>query len=187
MSYLVDQAIALRIIYLLVTPINKYDAFKYGIIDKDGTPIKKISALKTNAEKESYTMLHRLVLRIKKMLAILPAGRSMMMSIAAAYMLVKENTELDPDTAMQLFAEQLNHIEEYGLDPEVLDEVTSLLEDGEIANVTAGIEPNTPRIKPKKIKVKLVSGPLSQKFITPSVNESTIYYNTSTLQMFMVE
>ena len=190
MGYLIDQAIALRIIYLLVKPIPEWDAFKYGIIDKDGNFLKKASQLRTTSEKDSWTMLHRLVLRIKKLLAVLPAGRSMLVSFAAAYLLVKENSQLDPDDAMTLFAEQLNHIDDHGMDDELLEEFKAMmkeLDEEGIANVTAGIEPTTPRIKPKKLKVKKISGPTSRKFITPSINESVIYFDSTTQQFFMVD
>ena len=65
----VDLVITYRVIKLLVTPFNKQEAFKYGIIDKDGKVLRKYRTLKTTAEKKSYTILHRFVFNLKRVLA----------------------------------------------------------------------------------------------------------------------
>ena len=64
----VDLVITYRVVKLLVTPFNKQEAFKYGIIDKDGKVLRKYRTLKTTAEKKSYTILHRFVFNIKRIL-----------------------------------------------------------------------------------------------------------------------
>ena len=46
---IVDNLIAFRILYMLVTPFEKTDAFKFGIIDKDGKP-HSFSLDKTSAD-----------------------------------------------------------------------------------------------------------------------------------------
>ena len=65
----VDLVITYRVIKLLVTPFNKQEAFKYGIMDKDGKVLRKYRTLKTTAEKKSYTILHRFVFNLKRVLA----------------------------------------------------------------------------------------------------------------------
>ena len=40
-SRLVDTLITYRVIKLLVTPFDRQEAFKQGIIDKDGNVLKK--------------------------------------------------------------------------------------------------------------------------------------------------
>ena len=62
----VDLIITYRVVKLLATPFEKQEAFKYGIIDKDGKVLRKFRTLKTTAEKKSYTMLHRFVLNLKR-------------------------------------------------------------------------------------------------------------------------
>ena len=47
----IDLLITYRVVKLLVTPFEKQEAFKYGIIDKDGNVLKKNKTLKT--EKKS--------------------------------------------------------------------------------------------------------------------------------------
>ena len=56
-----------QFIRLLVTPFNKTDAFKQGIIDKDGKYLKKQKDLLTTDEKKASTLFHRLVFNIKKL------------------------------------------------------------------------------------------------------------------------
>ena len=61
-----DNLLAFRILYMLVTPFEKTDAYKFGIIDKDGNALKKSKDLKTSKEKDSYTNLTRLVFSLKQ-------------------------------------------------------------------------------------------------------------------------
>lgn len=91
MSRVVDNLIAFRMLYMLVTPFDQTDAFKFGIIDKEGVALKKSKDLKTTAEKDSYTNLHRLVFSLKRLLGKVPGGKSQLASIVAAYWLIKES------------------------------------------------------------------------------------------------
>ena len=70
----VDLVITYRVIKLLVTPFNKQEAFKQGIIDKDGNVLRKYRTLKTTAEKKSYTILHRFVFNLKRILSKVGLG-----------------------------------------------------------------------------------------------------------------
>ena len=70
----VDLVITYRVIKLLVTPFNKQEAFKQGIIDKDGNVLKKYRTLKTTAEKKSYTILHRFIFNLKRILSKVGLG-----------------------------------------------------------------------------------------------------------------
>ena len=70
----VDLVITYRVIKLLVTPFEKQEAFKQGIIDKDGKVLRKYRTLKTTAEKKSYTILHRFVFNLKRILSKVGLG-----------------------------------------------------------------------------------------------------------------
>ena len=70
----VDLVITYRVIKLLVTPFNKQEAFKQGIIDKDGNVLRKYRTLKTTAEKKSYTILHRFIFNLKRILSKVGLG-----------------------------------------------------------------------------------------------------------------
>lgn len=87
----VNTLIAFSIIRMLVTPFEETDAFKFGIIDKNGKPLKKMKDLSSSQERDSYSPLHRLVFNLKKLLAKIPGGNSKLASLAAALWLVKEN------------------------------------------------------------------------------------------------
>ena len=52
-SRAVDALITYRIIKLLVTPFERQEAYKYGIIDDKGKVLKKAKTLKTEREKKS--------------------------------------------------------------------------------------------------------------------------------------
>lgn len=90
MSKSIDNIIAFKILYMLVTPIEKTDAFKLGIVDADGKQLKKMKELKSSEERDAYTNLTKLVFNLKKLLAKVPGGTSQFASLVAAYWLVKE-------------------------------------------------------------------------------------------------
>ena len=75
----------------LVTPFEKTDAFKLGIIDKNGKILKKRRDLE-GKEKEAYTLSDTLVWNIKKLIGKIPGGKSKIASYAAALFLIKEQT-----------------------------------------------------------------------------------------------
>jgi hypothetical protein len=102
MSVLIDNAIAYRILKLLVTPFNKSDAFKYGIIDDSGKVLRKANTLTKSYEKNSYTYLHRLVFNLKRLLKKLPGGDTYTKNLIAAYMLIKESYITDNAEDMEV-------------------------------------------------------------------------------------
>ena len=105
-----DLYYTFRFLKILVTPWEKMDAFKHGIVDKEGNILKKASELKTSDEKSSYTMFHRLVFNIKKLLNKLPLGRTRIASYAAALYLIKEETGMSEKGLQKIF-ERLEDVE----------------------------------------------------------------------------
>src|SRR6056300_1935999 len=91
----VDLLIAYRVIKMLVTPFERQDAYKYGIIDKDGNVLKKYNTLKGTNEKRAYTMLHRFVFNLKRILAKVGIRGSLGSFAVAAALLLKENKEYE--------------------------------------------------------------------------------------------
>ena len=95
----VDGALNLYFIYkflrILTTPFASTEAFKLGIIDEKGKILKKKSRLKTIAEKDAYTMMHRLVWKLKRLMEKVPFGKSRLASYAAALWLIKEEKKFD--------------------------------------------------------------------------------------------
>lgn len=103
MSNLIDNAIAMRVLWMLTTPFERTDAFRLGIIDKTGKEIKPISQLNTEAENQAYTYLHRLVFRLKRIINKVPLENKNFLSFAAAVALVKEGVEYDEDILEELY------------------------------------------------------------------------------------
>jgi len=89
----VDLLIAYRVIKMLVTPFERQPAFKYGIIDKDGNVLQKYRTIKGTAEKRSYTVLHRFVFNLKRILAKVGIKGKLGSFAVAAALLLKENKE----------------------------------------------------------------------------------------------
>lgn len=89
----VDSLITYRILMLLTTPFVETDAYKLGIIDAKGKELKRMSQLNTVAERDAYTLLHRLVFRLKRIIEKVPLENKKLLSFAAALALIKEQWE----------------------------------------------------------------------------------------------
>jgi len=92
-SRAIDLLITYRIMKLLVTPFDKQEAFKYGIIDKQGKVLKPWRTLKGSKEKSSYTMLHRFVFNLKRILQKVGLGGKLGTFAVALATLIRENKE----------------------------------------------------------------------------------------------
>ena len=90
-SRAVDLIITYRVVKLLVTPFEKQEAFKFGIIDKDGNVLKKFRKLKTEKERKAYTMLHRFVFNLKRILKRVGLGSKLASFAVALGLLIKED------------------------------------------------------------------------------------------------
>lgn len=136
MGQLVDNLITLRILKLLTTPFTKMKAYELGLIDENGNRIKAHKDMSTS-ERNEFTLLHRLVFRLKRLLAKVPGGRSQLGSYIAALALIKEQYEKGEDFKDDTLLESVL------LKGEVLNE--------EIPNVTgAGVSTDVPVIRRKK-------------------------------------
>jgi hypothetical protein len=91
----IDLVITYRIIKLLVTPFERQEAYKQGIIDKDGNVLKKYRTLKTTKEKQSYTILHRFVFNLKRILKRVGLGGRLGSFAVALALLLRENKEYE--------------------------------------------------------------------------------------------
>ena len=87
----IDLFVTYRFLKLLVTPFDKQDAFKFGIIDKDGKVLRKARSLRLGKEKRAYTLLHRLVFNFKRILGKVGLGGRFGTYAAAAVALLKES------------------------------------------------------------------------------------------------
>ena len=100
-----DFFYALRFLRLLTTDWKDTNAFKFGIVDDAGKVLKKAKDLKTSEEKATYTVFHRLVFNLKRLLNKVPGGKSKLASYASALFLIKENTKLGDDSIIAVISE----------------------------------------------------------------------------------
>ena len=91
MSRFVDSVIAYRILRMLTTPFEETDAYRLGIIDAKGKELKRMRDLNSVDEKDAYTVLHRMVFRLKRIVEKVPVENKKLASFAAALALIKEH------------------------------------------------------------------------------------------------
>ena len=91
---IVDIFLIYSFLKRLVTPFEEWDAYKLGVIDKDGNIILKAKDRNTVEQRSAFQKFDLLVLKLKKLLAKVPGGNSRIASFAAALWLVKEHDEL---------------------------------------------------------------------------------------------
>jgi hypothetical protein len=106
-----DLFYAFRFLKLLTTPWDKMSAYELGVIDGTGKVLKKPSE-RTNEDKAAYTVFHKLVFNVKRLLGKLPFGQTKLASYAAALFLIKEHTGMSEDrirkTIEQIFDEPID-------------------------------------------------------------------------------
>ena len=131
MGRAIDLFVTYRFIKLLVTPFEKTDAYRLGIIDADGKRIlepgttNKPTTLRTVEEKSAYTVLHKLVFNIKKIFAKVPGLRTKLGTYAAALFLLKDTFKEsvdDPDIFEKEFMKYLKE-QGYEIDDTISEEV----------------------------------------------------------------
>lgn len=100
-----DLTYTFRFIRMLVMRWENWDAYKMGIIDKEGKRIKE-KKIETSEEKASYTPFIRLCANIKRLVSKVPGGGSKLGSFAAALFLIKEKYNLN-DTHLKKILEEV--------------------------------------------------------------------------------
>lgn len=111
MSRIADGLIAYRILKMLVTDFKDTDAYKLGIIDDKGKNLIKTTKLSTGEQKNAYTVLHKLVFNMKKIINKLPGGESKLKSMVAALFLIKEqHAQGGRAPTRMIMEERFNHL-----------------------------------------------------------------------------
>jgi len=126
MGRAIDLFVTYRFLKILTTPFDKQEAFKLGIIDKDGNRIipqekgwaKKTKAppLETVEEKEAYTILHKLIFNIKKLFNKVPGLRTKVGTYAAALYLLKDTFKESVDDPDMFEKEFMKYLKEEGVE-----------------------------------------------------------------------
>ena len=127
MGRAIDLFVTYRFLKILTTPFDKQEAFKLGIIDKDGNRIipqagpgwsktTKAPPLETVKEKESYTILHKLIFNIKKIFSKVPGLGTKVGTYAAALFLLKDTFKESVDDPDMFEKEFIKYLKEEGVE-----------------------------------------------------------------------
>lgn len=90
MNQVIDLAITYKFLKNLVTPFEKWPAYKLGLIDKDGNIIKQKRDRLKQEEKDALGYFDVVTLNLRKLLGKLPGGQSAIATYAAALLLLRE-------------------------------------------------------------------------------------------------
>ena len=122
MGRVIDAVIAYRVLKLLVTPFNKTQAYKMGIVDDKGKVlIKSKDFLKTFSSQElpkarkAYTMLIRFVFNLKRLLSKVGVRGPLSTAAAAAIAFFKEENGQNLEVEKVVY----KHLKENGFEFEV--------------------------------------------------------------------
>ena len=95
MNQTIDLFITYKFLKNLVTPFERWPAYRLGIIDKDGNVLKARKERLSQQERDAFGYFDVVTLNLRKLLGKLPGGRSTIASLAAAYLLLKEYPQKD--------------------------------------------------------------------------------------------
>ena len=115
MSRVIDALVAYRVLKLLVTPFEKTQAFKFGIIDAKGKVLKKSKQIKDPKERNAYTLLIRFVFNLKRMLSKIGIRGPLGSSAAAALAFFKEEHGDNPEVEKEVY----KYLKEQGFEFEI--------------------------------------------------------------------
>jgi len=108
---IIDIFLVYQFLKRLVTPFNKTKAYELGLIDANGKLLRKA---KTTEEQRAMGYFDRLVFNLKRLLALVPGGKTVLASYVAALLLLKEKNERlvdDENYLAEQFKNQMNVVD----------------------------------------------------------------------------
>ena len=96
---IVDLFLVYQFIRRLAAPFESWDAYKQGVIDKDGKVLVKKKD-RNPEQKKAWGTFDVMVANLKKLLAKVPGGSSKIASYAAALYLIKEWNHFSEDSLL---------------------------------------------------------------------------------------
>lgn len=140
----VDIFLLYSFIRRLVTPFDKWKAFKDGTIDAKGNVLVKRKNLSGNA-KSNFGLFDILILNLKKLLAKVPGGSAKLATFAAALFLLKEEKNINETNIDQYISELPTLLESHWNEAKVLME-----NEGSAPPIANSSSPNIARKNDKK-------------------------------------
>tara|TARA_B100001109_G_C18732248_1_gene412538 strand:- start:135 stop:719 length:585 start_codon:yes stop_codon:yes gene_type:complete len=156
-----DLFYAFRFLKLLVTPFEKTEAYKLGIVDKDGKRTKL--KLMHDKEKSAYTVFHRLVFNIKRLLGKIPGGKSVVARYGAALFLIKEHTGMSEKAILDALEKFLDE----DLSSEVIEENTWYQQDDKLVPGTYMLTTDVASVKTGNIIANKKNKIVVEDFLPP--------------------
>ena len=123
----IDFLITYRVVKMLVTPFEKQEAFKFGIIDEKGKVLRKYKSLKTAKERKSYTLLNRFVFNLKRILQKVGLGGKLGSFAVALALLIKEDKSFATHKTL-IESTVIKYLKDENLFEEMLNEVREIPE-----------------------------------------------------------
>ena len=113
MSRLVDNLITLRMLRLFTVKYEETDAYKLGIINDKGEQLIKMGNFVRREQQDAYTLLHRLVFRLRGLIEKIPFVKSRLANYAAALILISEKIVKEEEffETDDVLLEKLDHAE----------------------------------------------------------------------------
>lgn len=113
MSKLVDNLITLRMLRLFTVDYKETDAYRLGIINEKGEQLISMRNFTTRDQDTAYTLLHRLVFRLRGLLERVPFVKSRLANYAAALLLIREKLVKEEEfwETDDVLLEKLDHAE----------------------------------------------------------------------------
>lgn len=109
-----DNIYALRFIRLLTMDVRQTEAYKRGLIDRDGERTEK--EIESARDKAAYTYFHRLVFNIRRLLNRVSFGQQRIASYVTALALIREETSMTNEELKDI-------VEDLGLSLSLLEDV----------------------------------------------------------------
>jgi hypothetical protein len=129
----VDAYLVYSFIRRLVTPFEKYPAFKANLIDKDGNFLKSRDRY-TPDERKALPLFDIMIINLKRLIAKLPLGKTRLATIAAALLLLRSKPTVKK--VQEDYTDELFTLEEDLI--RTMAEVEVVMEDGIVNSVGAG-------------------------------------------------
>ena len=166
----VDLFLVYSFIRKLVTPFEKWDAYKLDIIDDNGKVLISRKDFTTLEQRKSFGVFDQMVLNMKKLLGKLPGGQTKLASYAAALWLIREEQRInatnlitesaieeDIESALKRFVSENGNIIAEAYKKEMEEEPANSVGGGNIAGIGVGAdgEPGVSKKTSKKHKKRV--------------------------------
>ena len=162
----VDAFVLFVFIRRLVRPFKDWPAYKLGLIDEHGNFIVPKNK-RTDDQKDSVSYLDKLIINLKRLLAKVPGGATMLATYAAALYLLHESIQLKEDVEEINLADKIAHY--LPMASKVMEEVASTnMSGGQVADKGGELmqakRDKIKRLLPKMIDESLMKPAIVDKF-----------------------